>query len=166
MNFPDVLESKAFKYAVFTIAAFIILLAVFRAGVLVGFRKASFSSDWSENYHRNFAGPRRGFMHGGPWERKFIAAHGVFGQVISNDGNDMTIEGSDDVERIVVFGPGAKAMRFDRPIAPKEILPGEFVVILGAPAAAGQIDAKLVRVMPPPGHQPFFVPIDSASGTR
>ena len=39
-----------------------IVILIFGAGIFVGGTKARFSYRWAENYHKNFGGPRSGFL--------------------------------------------------------------------------------------------------------
>src|SRR3989338_4980905 len=55
------------KWVIIGLAGFVILVLVFGAGVKVGTLKARYSYRWADNYHKNFAGPRGGFL--GDWQR-------------------------------------------------------------------------------------------------
>src|SRR3989338_5090536 len=80
-------QSKRFTAVIWIIAGLAVLFFVFRLGVIVGYKKASFSYRWGENYQKNFGGPRRGFLGGFFSDRKdFIDSHGAFGQIIKIDG--------------------------------------------------------------------------------
>jgi len=72
-------DSKNFKKVIYVLGALFILSFVFQAGMIAGFRKASFSRDWGDNYERNF-GPMRKvppFMKGGLLD--LPNAHGAIG---------------------------------------------------------------------------------------
>ena len=58
-NINKYVESKNFKSIIYTLGVLFILFFVFQAGVVVGFKKASFHRDWGDNYEKNF-GSRRG----------------------------------------------------------------------------------------------------------
>jgi len=102
MNLNDFFQSKTFKGILIGIGAVIIFLFIFRLGMTVGFKKADFSYKWGENYHQNFAGPKRGFFRelGGMGDRDFIGAHGIFGKVLKIEGSEMVISGQDNAEKI------------------------------------------------------------------
>jgi hypothetical protein len=141
-------QSKIFLGIICGIGAFIILLLVFKAGTMVGVRKADFSCRWSDNYHQNFGGPREGFMKGFG-DRDFIDANGTTGQIIKIDGSTLVIKGRNDVEKVILLkedttisGPTDKLKSTDLKI-------DEYVVVIGEPNAQGQIEAKLIRLLPP-----------------
>jgi hypothetical protein len=152
--------SKAFKIITWTIAGLLVLLFVFKAGLFVGQKKAEFSCRWGENYHRNFGGPRGGFFDGfGLGDRDFIEAHGTFGQIIKIDGPTLVVKGRADVEKIILVTEKTIINRFRDTISLADLKVDDYVVVVGEPNNAGQIEAKLIRVMPspvpPPPQRPF-----------
>lgn len=146
----DLLTSSVFRNGLISLGAIVVALAVFQAGMFVGYHKAQFSYRWGEQYHRNFAGPREGFFRD-MRDRRFIEPHGTFGQILSVDGASLIIKGKDDIERPVLLGNQTVIRRFEETIHADGLRVDEFVVIIGSPNADGAIDAKFVRVMPPPG---------------
>lgn len=139
------------------IGAVVLALLVFRAGVYVGMRKADFSYRWGENYHRNFGGPREGFMPG-MFREGEPSAHGAFGKIISLSMPTFTVESSEGVEKLVRIGDGTAIVQFHEPVASSSLAVGDYVVVIGEPNTQGEIEAGLVRVMPAP-------PLPYASGT-
>jgi hypothetical protein len=119
----------------------IILFIVFGAGVFVGTKKADFSFRWAENYQRNFGGPR-------------FNGHGVFGQIIKIDTSTSTptsslvINGRDNVEKIVLIKENTIINGFRNNIKPDDLKVDDYIVVIGDPNDAGQIEAKLIRLMP------------------
>ncbi len=133
------LRSKAFPIALIAVCLLILLLLAFKVGVIVGYQKAQFSYRWGENYQRNFAGPRGGF---------FLNAHGAFGTILGINGNTMVVAGRDNVERIVLLKENTMLTRFRQRIPLSELKNNDTVMVIGSPNDAGQIEAKLIRVMP------------------
>lgn len=124
----------------------IILLVVFGAGMFVGTKKANFSFRWAENYHRNFGGPRGGFF--GPINgRDFIDAHGVFGQIIKIDGSTLIVSGRDNTEKIVLIKDDTTINGPQNNLKLADLKVNDYIVIIGNPNNAGQIEAKLIRLM-------------------
>ncbi|MDD5341419.1 MAG: hypothetical protein PHC97_03205 [Patescibacteria group bacterium] len=152
-------HSVTFRYFVFAVAALIILLLVFKVGQNIGTRKANFSYQWGENYHKNFAGPKGGFLNEFGNE-DFIESHGVFGQILKNEGQSLVISGNDKAERIILVSRDTIVRHFRGDISPSELKISDFVVVIGEPNSIGQIAAKLIRVIPPPPPTPSanFVP--------
>jgi len=151
MNLKSFFQSKTFKRILWGIGGLIVLLFVFRAGMIVGFKKASFSYQWGENYHRNFAGPRAGFFGdfmGGDFGKDFIDAHGVFGQIIKIDGSTLVIKGANEAEKIILLKDDTAVRRLRETIKPGDLKVDDNIVVIGSPNNAGQIEAKLIRVLP------------------
>jgi hypothetical protein len=145
----NILESKSFKIAILSVAGVIVLVFVFGLGVFVGTKRADFSFQWAEAYHRNFGGPQGGFV-GNMMGREFTDANGVFGQIIKIDGQELTIKGRDGVEKIIITDADA-TIRFqaqNKKISDLKI--GDNVVVIGQPNSSGQIEAQLIRIMPAP----------------
>lgn len=149
MDINKIFQSKASQGILFGLAGLIVVLFIFKVGMVVGSRKADFSSRWGEKYHQNFAGPRGGFFNDLGRE-DFIEANGVFGQVIKIDGQTLVVKGRDNVERIVLVKEDTAIMRFREKIKPSDLKNDDYVVVIGEPNDNGQIEAKLIRVLPPP----------------
>ncbi len=156
IDFNKIFQSKKLRITLIVIGALIVLLIVFGVGMAVGFRKANFSFRWAENYHKNFAGPREGFF--GDFRRDFegrdfIEAHGVFGEIIELTkvglDNAFIVRGRDDMEKIIITTKDTVVKKGMETM--KDYLKvGDQVVIIGSPNDNGQIEAKLIRVMPSP----------------
>lgn len=139
---PDTL-----KWIIVGFVGFVVLMLVFGAGVKVGTIKARYSYKWAENYHKNFAGPRGGFV--GDWRRfpagDFISGHGAFGEIIEIKDNSFVIKGRENVEKVIVTDEET-AITKGRETIKDGLKVGDRVVIIGSPNEAGQIEAKLIRV--------------------
>lgn len=156
MDFKKMFESKVFKGVLIGAGALVAVLVIFGAGMAIGFKKADFSFRWGENYHKNFGGPRGGFFRDFTG-RDFIDAHGVFGQIIKIDPSTgsgqaatIIIKGRENVERTVVINDGTIINRGRETIKIGDLKINDYVVIVGEPNSSGQIEAKLIRNMPPP----------------
>ncbi len=137
------------KWVVIGLAGFAVVILIFGAGMIIGGMKARFSYRWAESYHKNFAGPRAGFL--GDWRSMpfltgdFIEGHGAFGEIIELKDNGFVIKGRGDIEKIVittedtVIKKGMKTIEDGLKI-------GDNVVIIGSPNENGQIEAKLIRI--------------------
>jgi len=147
MELNKIFQSKAFKIIIWTFAALAIILLIFEAGLVVGYKKANFSFQWGENYHLNFGGPRGGFLEDARG-RDLIDAHGIAGKIIKIETSTMIIGGRDNVEKIVNLNDDTAIMRFHEQIKPADLKIGDLVVIIGDPNSSGQINAKFVRIMP------------------
>jgi len=151
MTLSKIFQSKAFQVVTWVVAGLIVLLVIFWLGMFVGRNRAMFSYRWGENYHRNFGGPREGFLGGFFSDRTdFIESHGVFGQIIKIDGSTLVVKGGDNVEKIILTKDDTSVMRFQTRVKLSDLKVDDYIVVVGQPNESGQIEAKLIRVMPPP----------------
>jgi len=142
-------QSKLFLGIILGIGALVILLFGFKVGEIVGAKKADFSCRWSDNYQRNFGGPRGGFP-GGFGDQDFIEANGTFGQVIKIDGATLVVGGRNDIEKVILVKDVTAIKRLQETIKLSDLKVDDFVVVIGQANGSGQIEAKLIRVMPTP----------------
>ena len=137
------------KWIIIGLAAFVIVVLIFGAGMFVGGMKAKFSYRWAESYHKNFAGPKGGFF--GDWRRMpplpgdFIEGHGAFGEIIEFKDNGFVIKGRGDIEKIVVITEDT-VIKKGMETVKDGLKVGDRVTIIGSPNEEGQIEAKLIRV--------------------
>ena len=157
MNTDNFFQSKLFKGIILGLAAFMILMLVFSLGIFVGARRADFSFRWAESYHRNFAGPKEGFLNDFIGD-EFMDANGVFGIILKIDGQTLTIKDKDNVERIVLVNEKTtiRYLKEDEELSDLKI--NDNIVVIGEPNSSGQIEASLIRVMPPMPRNPSRVP--------
>lgn len=136
------------------IFVFIILISVFGLGVFVGETKARFAFRWFENYHKNFAGPREGFVN--DWQKlpfppgDILEAHGTFGKIIKINGTDFVIEGKNEVERIIKIDENTVIRSFknmDFSLKLSDLKVGDYAVIIGSANEEGQIEAQFIRIL-------------------
>jgi hypothetical protein len=131
------------------LVGFCLVISAFGVGIWVGEKRAEFSFRWAEDYHRNFGGPQRGIFGNFP-AQDFINSHGIFGQVITIDGNNIMIKGQDNMEKTAVVSEKTTMVTNATKIPLSSIKVNDMVVIIGSPNAQGQIDAKFIRVLPQP----------------
>lgn len=153
MDIKDFLKRHAFALAAWILGGLVLLLLVFKAGFAVGFRKAYFTCSWGENYHRNFAGPRGGFVPGFPDIEESLESHGVFGKILKVDGSTLVIDGEGGLERVVEVATGTLVREPAHAIEASSLTVDQYVVVIGEPREDGVIEAKLIRVMPDPSKQ-------------
>ncbi|MDD5738428.1 MAG: hypothetical protein PHY72_00660 [Candidatus Pacebacteria bacterium] len=149
MNTNKIFQSSLFKGFLFGLLGFLILVFVFKVGEIVGIKKADFSCRWSNNYHQNFGGPRQGFMQGFG-DRDFIEANGVVGQIIQLGTSTISIKGRGDIEKIVVITASTTINSLNQTIQISDLKVDDMLVVIGQGNNQGQIEAKLIRVMPVP----------------
>lgn len=164
---PDVKSIGFFKSRWFNLSlkifiSLIAALVIFQAGMFVGFRKASFSFGWGDNYHRNFGGPADGFMRGFAG-KDMVNGHGVAGMIVSVDQNHLVIKGVDNIEKIVIVSERTSIMKGRGGLKLSELGPGDKVVVIGRPGNDGTVNAEMIRIFdgpPPPPNLPMMPPLN------
>ncbi len=149
MDLKNIHQSKTVRGIIIGLGLAIVLLGVFRLGQVSGGQKVRFSDRLGENFNRNFRDPRDNFFRnwsGGPG---MPGGHGAVGEIVSLNLPLVTIAGLDNLEKVVVIEDRTLIRQFQNQITPTDLQIGEHVVVLGAPNAEGQIEARLIRVMPP-----------------
>jgi len=155
MNLDKISQSKLLQAIIMGVAVFAVLFLVLSLGIFIGRKRADFSFRWAEQYHQNFAGPKGGFFQDFT-EQDIIGAHGIFGQIIKIDPSTdteravLTIMGKGNVEEIVLVGEDAVIKTQKNDLDFSELKVGDSAVVIGSPNNQGQIEAKLIRIMPPP----------------
>ena len=144
------IHSKSFKNIVVGFIIAIAVLMVFRFGMVVGFKEASFSYQWGDNYYHNFAGPKPGILGEFSPGHEFMEVHGTFGKVIKVDPEDLVVQDQNGAEKIISVSSTTVMRNLQNIISIKDLKIDDGVVIIGEPAASGTIEAKLIRVLPPP----------------
>lgn len=152
MNINKILtmiKSKKILHVIVVILGLALLLGTYSVGMAVGFRKAKFSFAWGENYHKNFGGPRGGFLRDAERDfsgSDFIDAHGTFGQIIKKDGDLIIVKGKDNIEISVITGDKTTINKSRKSINALDLKIDDRIIIIGDPNNQGQIEAKFIRV--------------------
>jgi hypothetical protein len=147
------------KWVIIGLVGFAMLILVFGAGVKVGTMKAMYSYRWAENYHKNFGGPREGFLFLSDNKGGFVSSHGAVGQIIKIDDNALIVKDREITEKSVLVKEDTTILRLREEIQLSDLKVDDFIVVIGDPNDAGQVEAKLIRVMPSPpaGDSPQFL---------
>jgi len=145
---PPFFQSKLFIGVLYGIAVVVILLLTFEAGVYTGYQRAVFSAHWTQNYQSNFfPHPEiRGLPF--PGEHGMMNSHGAFGDIIKIDSGSIVVKGRDEAEKNILVQAGVSIVRGFDTLQISDLAVGQHVIIFGDPNEAGQIQAKLIRVLP------------------
>lgn len=153
-NLKEFTQSKSFHGVLIGIIISIIALLIFQAGVMVGHHKAQFGDRMSGNYERNFVDMGRGGFPPNPnlgfGEMLPPGGHGAAGQVINVTLPTFVIAGPDNLERTVLVSDETVIRQFRDELDTESLEVGKFVIVLGEPNDKGEIEARLIRFLPPP----------------
>jgi len=148
-------KSKSFQGVLIGIIISILALGIFQSGVMVGEQKARFSHHFGNNFERNFVDPGRrgptsfGREIGG---MKSPVGHGSVGEVVSVALPTFVVAGPDNIEKTVRVSDTTLFREFRDARSSEDLTTGSFVVVLGSPNVDGEVEATLVRFLPPPPH--------------
>lgn len=146
-NIKKFLESNI-SFKIFNlIGIIIVVLIIFSIGVSVGFRKASFGRAWGENYERNFGMRPDRQMFG---KDNFPNAHGAIGKIIKIELPTIIVQDKGNTEKVILIKDDTQIQKMKSVATENELKIDDFVIIIGNPNEEGQIEAKLIRIMPIP----------------
>lgn len=148
----EILDSKVFKVAVYVLGSLMILFFVFQAGMIAGYKRASFSRDWEGNYRENFGSPHRFDMGGKMGDMgRLPNAHGAIGKIIKIELPDIVVlDGMDKTEKVVSIGNKTEIHFMKDILTSADLKLDTDVMVIGEPLSSGKIDAKLIRIIPTP----------------
>ena len=129
------------------LAIIIIALGIFQAGHEVGYRKGSFSRQWSERQYRQFSesrSPFSPFMMMGQEPNP----HGALGQIITKNLPRLIVQDQNKIEEVIVVDNNTLIRKFRNNASTSDLTIGANVVVFGEPNDNGEIKARLIRIMP------------------
>lgn len=154
MKFKDFFQSKQLKTMVYIVGISVAILIIFQAGMFVGYRRAAFSFSWGDNYYRTFeARPDMMGLVGG---RDFPNSHGAIGKIIKIDLPALMIEDQGGIEKNILINSDTVIRRFRDTLKPADLKIDDSVTVIGSPNDKGQIEAKIIRMLPPPPGSMMF----------
>lgn len=134
---------------------------IFQAGMIAGFKKASFGRDWGDNYIKNFGrlemGPR---MMNGKFDNfgDLPIAHGAIGKIIKIElPSIVVLDEKDNTEKIILINEKTEIRKIRGNMKSEDLKIDEHVVIVGNPNSSGQIEARLIRILPVPLELPIKI---------
>lgn len=150
----NILKSKTFKTVIITLGVLAVVSFIFQAGQMMGFRKVSFGRDWGDNYAVNFGSPHMGPKMMGEKFGDFgnlPNAGGAIGKIVKVElPTIVVLDEKDNTEKIVLIDDKTQIRMVRENITKDNLKIDEYVVIMGAPNSSGQIEARLIRILPAP----------------
>lgn len=163
MNIKEFIQSQTFKGIIIGFVLTIIGLIVFQAGIVVGEKRATFGHRFGDNFERNFRAPEEGMMFPKFFgEGPMPSGHGAVGQIVSISLPNVVVAGPDNLEKVIVIGADTHIREFQLELTVDDLEVGDHIVTFGEPNEEGQIEAKLVRMLPPPPG----APVDTQTNTQ
>lgn len=148
LDFKNIHESKTVRGIIIGISIAVIALLILFVGINVGRHQAEFACQFGGNFEKNFMGPKMGGgIFGG-----MPSGHGAAGEIISINLPQIVVSGPDNLEKIITISDGSVIRRFREGVASADLKVGDFIVVIGDPNNQGEIEAKLIRVMPSPNN--------------
>ncbi|MDR3546737.1 MAG: DUF5666 domain-containing protein [Candidatus Pacebacteria bacterium] len=146
-------RSRPFTTILIGIGMLIVLLCVFEAGIMIGYREATFSSGWGANYERNFGDKDVQGSIGLP-DGRGPQAFGAIGQIINVSSTTLLIQDPNHQEQKVVVDKDTLIRNQEDTVTTAALTNGSYVVVVGSPNDSGTIEAKLIRIIPAPPTNP------------
>lgn len=144
INLKRISESKVWAKVFFGIITAIVVMAIFQAGVFVGFHKARFSYQWGDSYRRTFGGPRGGMMQNIKGQ-EFTSGHGTSGSIVSIDGGKIIVKDQEGTEKFIVTDDQTTIRSGRQDIKITDLKAGQNIVVIGTPNEDGTIRAQVIR---------------------
>ena len=160
----SLLESKKTERLMTVILIIACVIIVFHTGEEFGYKKEQLMDNVSNGYYKTL-GPGD-VRRTGPFGYLFddqTGTHGVSGKVISVTADKILVEDNEGIEKTVLVDSNTTIKKQRATISESDIKPDDFMIVIGSPTTDGQVDAKIIRILPPPGSPPEDM--DSASTT-
>lgn len=148
MDLKNWFQSKETKVILSGIGGLVVILLVFQAGMIVGYRKASFSYNFGEKYYRTFEGGRGGMMVGF-MPRGLPDESGAAGTIVKIALPNITVADRSNIEKVVTVESDTIIRRFRDEVKAIDLKVGDEIIVIGEPdSTTSTIEARLIRVMP------------------
>ncbi len=148
----ELLNSKKYAPIIYTIGLLFVALIIFLAGIFVGYHKAQFSAQFGDRYYNAFGKHMNSpiTMMGGPDADDLVSGHGAAGKVISVNFPNILVSDATGLEKSIIINNETIIRSARESIASTSVRLNDFIIVIGTPNSRGQIDARLIRIMPPP----------------
>lgn len=120
---------------------------IFQVGVFIGYHKANFGREWGDHYRNNFGMERpdsfKGMIHG-----KLPSSHGALGKVLKVSLPTFIVQDKDGTEKTILINEKTLIRLGMQNASSSSLTSDNLVIVFGEPTNQGQIEAKLIRIMP------------------
>jgi Domain of unknown function (DUF5666) len=145
-------RSKLFAGIIAGVGITLIAVFIFEVGVTIGYHEATFSEGWGANYAKNFGGPSNDM---GLPDAHLPQPNGTFGKIISVSsttpaGTTIVIDNTSKPEQKVLVTSDTTIRDHENTDTASSLTVGAYAVVVGTPDDQGEIEAKLIRLVPAP----------------
>ena len=151
MDFKTFIASERFTKGLIIVGLILAALVVFQAGIAVGEHRAGFSYRGGENYYRVFGNPQDPMS--GMFNEELSEGDGTVGKIISVHLPSFVVEDNDQTEKTVLVSTSTTIRNLRDATSSTALSPGEYVIVIGDPTENSEIDARFIRLLPPPPAQ-------------
>ncbi len=161
----EYIHSKMARKIIISIVTLVIVLLFFEAGMLVGYKRGTFACRLSDNYLRIFGDERGGKIgFNGPALRgEMPGGHGATGKIVQIELPIIIVANPNKIEKSVYITDDTLIKKMNVTISASDLKTDDMVVVLGTANDQGQIEARLIRVLPPP---PLETPTATSSASQ
>ncbi len=148
MLFKELGQLSAYSKTVSVLVIVLLFLIAFATGTFVGYHRAIFGREWDDSYYGNVSRFDRvfmPFMHGDD-----INSHGAIGNITSVKLPAIMVQGPNQAEQVVVVSSSTMVRMMRSPASVGDLKSGQWVVVIGSADQNGEIQATLIRIIPPP----------------
>lgn len=143
--------SNTVKYALIGLGGLLAILVVFQAGMIVGFKKASFAFKGGDNFYRAFGPETKAKFSAMIPQDDFVVSHGAVGKVVSVSLPRFIIQDQQRIEKEIVIRGDTVMRRLRGDATSTDLRLDDYVIVIGSPNDRAQVEAKMIRFVPPPG---------------
>ncbi len=148
----EYIHSKTARRIIISIAALIVVLLFFELGMLVGYKKGTFACRLSDNYFRIFGderGERMGLGMQIP-KGEMPGGHGATGKIVHIELPAIVVVNPNKIEKSIYITDDTIIKKMNETISASDLKTDDTIVVVGSANNQGQIEARLIRVLPPP----------------
>ncbi|MES2409769.1 MAG: hypothetical protein V4509_05740 [Patescibacteria group bacterium] len=143
----QVSKSKYFNQSLIAIGLVIWTGLILQLGMFIGYQKASYFFKYGDNYYKNLRGGRP--MPMGLNDDDLPRSHGAIGRVIQVTLPTFIVEDEDGMEKIISTNDRTIVRNVEMLASTSKISQNDMVVVVGSPNEKSEIEAKLIRILPP-----------------
>jgi len=144
-------KNKPVRTVIGILLFLIIILTAFQAGIFIGYQKASFSNGLGNKYYKQaFGGDKRGTGIMNSFEKDLAGGNGAVGKIVHINETNIVVATPDNIEKTININGNTLIRKFRDEISIKDLKVGDQIIVLGSPNDKSEIEAKLIRLLPPP----------------